>query len=51
VDGTDPDAASASPNFGWLRAANDRPMEASGLATLLREVAATLDDDVDEKDA
>jgi hypothetical protein len=51
VDGADPDDSSAPPNFGWLRAANDRPMEASRLATLLREIAATLDDEEDESDA
>ena len=45
VDAADPDDASAPPNFGWLRAANDRPMEASRLAALLCEIAATLDEE------
>jgi len=48
VDGADPDDASAPPNFGWFRAGNDRPIESSRLAVLLREVAASLDADAEE---
>ncbi len=47
VDAADPDDSAAPPNFGWLTAANDRPMEASRLAALLREIASSLDDESD----
>jgi hypothetical protein len=44
VDAADPDDPLAPPDFGWLRAGNDRPMGPARLAALLRAVAASIDE-------